>query len=328
MYYLVALLLKLCSLNGATRAAYRRLGNLRNSRKRGPIARKYIERTPGFLAMLERHGILRPGLRVFELGTGWVHWEALMVRSRVPSASTVYDVWDNRSFELFRNHVRQLLDPATRTRLGLDATAGTETLREVLAAPSLEEAYRVLGFSYVVDGTGRLAGIPDESFDLVISSDVGEHLRRADAGEIVRRTFEVLRPGGWAYHQIVLADHLRIYARSAHPKQYLRHGRETFLTWVNNRVQYVNLLQIPEWLALFAAAGFEVVETERTGTCDLAALDVHADWAGVPRQDLACTVVQFLLRRPGAPEAAEVPSGALAGAPPAGNALLAGGPSR
>ena len=317
MYYLIALLLRLCSLNTATRTLYRKVGNFKNSRKDGRIAQKYLERTPAFLRLLERHRVLKPGIRVFELGTGWVHWEALMVRSKVESVSTVYDVWDNRSFELFRNYVRQLLEPGTRARLGLDEAgdeAGAETLGRVLAAPSLEDAYRILGFTYVVDDTGCLAGIPDGAFDLVISSDVGEHLRRADAPEIVRRTFEILRPGGWAYHQVVLADHLRIYAKSAHPKQYLRHSRKTFLTYVNNRVQYVNLLQIPEWVDMFAQAGFEVVETDRIASCDLSAIEVHEDWAGVPREDLACTVVQFLLRRPGAAQAGQVPAAEKAGA--------------
>lgn len=317
MYYLIALLLRFFSLNKATRSAYRTIGNLKNRRGSGQISPKYFARAPAFIGMLERHGILRPGLRVFELGTGWVHWEALMVRSKVDSVSTVYDVWDNRSFERFRNYVRQLLEPDARARLGLDDGARIETLREVLAAPSLEDAYAILGFDYVVDGTGRLAGIPSQAFDLVISSDVGEHLRRDDAPEIIRRTFEILRPGGWAYHQVVLTDHLRIYAKSAHPKQYLRYSRKTFLTHLNNRVQYVNLLQIPEWRAMFSEAGFEIVETDRIGTCDLSTLEVHEDWTDVPEEDLACVVVQFLVRRPEAApaERGAAPSEALAGDP-------------
>lgn len=299
MYYLVAFLLKIFSLNRMTMSAYRKLGNFHNQYRDTQIQWYYFERTPPFIRMLERHGILRAGLRVFELGTGWVHWEALMVRCRVDSVSTVYDIWDNRSFERFHEYIRELQEPDARARLELDEGA-IGLLREVLPVSSFRDAYGILGFDYVVDGSGCLAGIADGAHDLVISSDVGEHLQRADAAQIVRRTFEILKPGGSAYHQVVLTDHLCIYAKSAHPKQYLRHSRRTFLTWINNRVQYVNLLQIPEWHAMFSEAGFEIVETDRVGTCDLSAIEVHEDWADVPQDDLACTVVQFLLRKPGA----------------------------
>lgn len=232
------------------------------------------------------------------MGTGWVHWEAMMVRNEARTTGVLYDVWDNRSLPRFRNYARQLTDPAVRARLGLTDPDGAAFMAQVAQAPDFDEAYRLLDFEYVVDPEGLLRHLPDQSFDLIVSSDVGEHLPRAAIGDIVQRSFALLKPGGWAYHQIVLTDHLGIYARDIHAKEYLRFDRETYERRYGNAIQYINLVQIPDWRRIFAEAGFEIVEMERVGMSDLSALPVHPAWRDVPGDDLACTVVQFLLRRP------------------------------
>ena len=57
-------------------------------------------------------------------------------------------------------------------------------------------------------------------------------------------------------------------------------------------------MQIPEWLTLFEASGFEVLETRRLSGSDLSGLPVHESWRGMSEEDLACSVVQFVTRRP------------------------------
>ena len=111
-------------------------------------------------------------------------------------------------------------------RLGLDNPAGIALMQQVAESRSAAEAYALLGFRYLVDPTGALAGVPEDSFDLVMSSDVGEHIPRASLPPFAERSFAALRPGGWAYHQIVITDHLGIYDRSVHPKHYLRYTRQ------------------------------------------------------------------------------------------------------
>ena len=298
-YHGVALALKAFSFNDTTRAAYRSIGNGLNSlKKQQGIADKYYFRTPKFLELLRRHDICQPGMNALEIGTGYVHWEAMMLRNEVPCDVTLYDVWDNRTYARFQSYVRQLTDPANRARLGLSTDMNRDLMERVAEAPNFEAAYKLLGFTYLLDSTGTLGGLPDNSKDLIVSSDVGEHMYREDVPTIIERTYDILKPGGHAYHQIVLSDHLKIYARRAHPKQYLAYSRDHYARYLNNGVQYINQIQIPEWTAMFEAAGFEVVTQERIGTSNLADIDVHADWGHVADEDLACTVVQYLLRKP------------------------------
>jgi hypothetical protein len=242
--------------------------------------------------------MVRPGIRALEIGTGWVHWESLVLRNRADAGVLLYDVWDNRSFRMFRAYAGQLADPAVRRRLGLDADAGAALMERVAGCRSFAEAYALLGFEYLLDPSGTLEGVPEAAFDLVVSSDVGEHIPRESLPLVAERSFRALRPGGWAYHQIVITDHLTIYDRSVHPKEYLRYTREHYQSKFLSEVQYINMVQVPEWAEIFRSSGFDIVETNRIGMSDLSSLDVHPSWEFVPRDDLACTVVQFLLRRP------------------------------
>jgi hypothetical protein len=190
----------------------------------------------------------RPGIDALEIGTGWVHWESLMLRNQVDCRVLLYDVWDNRSFRKFRAYAGQLTDPALRARLRLDNPAGVELMERVATSRTAAEAYALLGFEYLLDPSGTLSCVPEGGFDLVVSSDVGEHIRRASLPLVVGRSFRALRPGGWAYHQIVITDHLAIYDRSVHPKEYLRYSRAYYESRLLNDVQYINLVQIPECL--------------------------------------------------------------------------------
>lgn len=298
-YYAAGAALKLASLNTITRRMYRALGNFRNAYKpETKIAEKYFFRSGKFLEMLRRHDLLQPGIDVLEIGTGWVHWEALMVRNEVPCQTLLYDVWDNRSFNRFGRYATHLTVPENRARLQLHAPEGLALMQDVAATTDFTAAYERLGFRYMVDPTGLLAGIEAGSRDLIISSDVGEHLNRSDIPAILARTHEILRPGGHAYHQVVLRDHLTIYSGPMHHKQYLSYSDAYYRRYLNNGVQYINQVQVPQWREMFTQAGFDIVEEDHISSCDISEIDVHPDWQHIPERDLACTVVQFLVRRP------------------------------
>jgi hypothetical protein len=299
-YYLASKALRGFSATPATRYAYRKLGNLKRDylQRNSAIPFKYFERTRSFVEALDRHGMAKPGLAALEIGTGWVHWESLMLRNRTEARVLLYDVWDNRSFRKLQAYAGQLADPAVRARLGLEGGAGAALMERVSRCRSFAEAYALLGFEYLLDPSGTLEGVPEGSFDLVVSSDVGEHIPRESLPLVVERSFRALRPGGWAYHQIVITDHLTIYDRSVHPKEYLRYTREHYQSKILSQVQYINMVQVPEWEDLFRGSGFDIMETNRVGMSDLSAIEVHPSWGFVPEDDLACTVVQFVLRRP------------------------------
>lgn len=298
-YYLAGASLKAFSASEMMTRAYSSLSSLK--RKHLPskvvIEQKYIDRTQSLIDIARRHGFIHDGMKVFELGTGWIHWESLVIRNEANCECLLYDVVDKRDLVKLRRALAALSDPETRRRLGFCDDTVASTLRELASASDFQTIYDRLGFTYRLDPDGSLDGIEPNSFDLVLSSDVFEHLPHADIPRILRRLREIMTPDGWAYHQVVLIDHLRIYAKSAHPKQYLAYDQTHWDRYFSNGVQYINRVQLPGWRKMLAEAGLEIVEELRSNIVDLSRLPISRDFAEVPAEDLACGVVQFVLRR-------------------------------
>ncbi|HEX5053022.1 MAG TPA: methyltransferase domain-containing protein [Planctomycetota bacterium] len=85
--------------------------------------------------------------------------------------------------------------------------------------------------------------------DLVFSTSVLEHVDKPR--EVVARMFDLLRPGGHAWHSIDLRDH----SDFARPLEFLRMTADQYAA-----IGTENRLRASDWEALFAEAGFECLD--------------------------------------------------------------------
>jgi len=299
-YIATAIALKCFSCTPLTRSLYRQLGNRTGNKRRGAgtIPGYYPERVKRMLHLQREHRIVRDGDRILELGTGWLHWEALTLRLFYDVEAVLFDVWDNRQLGGLKNYVRQLglmLDD------GFNLSASEQNrvrllIEAILKVESFDELYELLGFEYVIESSGRLNQFPLDSFQLVVSGGVLEHVDRAAIPTLVHETQRVLKPGGWALHSIDTADHLEHYDRTVSPKLYLGFSERTWKLLCENRVQYINRIQRGEWLELFRSNGFELIE-EETRRVDISSLRLATRYTQMERSDLECTVLKVALRK-------------------------------
>ena len=97
-------------------------------------------------------------------------------------------------------------------------------------------------------------------------------------------------------HSIDTADHLEHYDRTVSPKLYLTFSENTWKWLCENHVQYINRMQRGEWLELFKANGFELIE-EETHRVDISQLKLAKRYAEMDKADLECTVLRLALRK-------------------------------
>src|SRR5438309_11896879 len=109
-YITTAIALRCFSSGPLMRRVYRRLGNTVGNKRRssGAMPYYYVERVKRMLRLQKQHNIVREGDRIIELGTGWMHWEAITLRLFYDIEAVVFDVWDNRQLGALKNYVRQL----------------------------------------------------------------------------------------------------------------------------------------------------------------------------------------------------------------------------
>lgn len=299
-YHLAALALKCFSCSEPSRRVYRGIGNWLGAKNRatGRMPSVYFERVERNVTTCLKYGLLRTDDLLLELGTGWVHWEALTLRLFFDFQAVLYDVWDNRQLNALKSFVGQLEE-----RFGLDGfLEGCDLdrarflIRKIQRVGSFDELYKMLGFRYVVDRSGLMECLTRNTFSVVISAGVMEHIPSATAPEFVTNMVSVLVKGGIGIHSINLGDHLYYYDQSASPKQYLTYSESQWRFWCENGVQYINRIQRSDWLRLFIEAGFSVLE-ENGSYADLAGLRIHPRYYGFSRKDLGCTYLALVVQK-------------------------------
>ncbi len=249
--------------------------------------------------MCEKHHAIQPGDRLLEIGTGWVHWESMIIRLFYDVEITLFDVWDNRHFEAYKKYFGQLeevidteitMAPLRRERIH-------ELLQAIAKTSSFDEVYDLLGFRYVINPNGTLEQFEDESFNLIFSCNVFEHVNRSILPGFIQDFYRLLKPGGYSIHKIDPGDHLSYYDRRVSCKNYLRYSDGVWRRYFENDVQYFNRVQRPEWLDLFQKATLETVK-EETIVADLGSLKVDKSYENLSRQDLQCVALTVVHRKP------------------------------
>ena len=209
----------------------------------------------------------------------------------------LYDVWDNRQINGLKNYLGQLaqmLDglevDGTRRERAKALIAGIDQMTDY------HELYNALGFKYIVDPAGVLNPLERDSFDLVVSAGVLEHVYARDTNDLVRGIWAVLKPGGLSVHSINIRDHLFQYDPTVSPKRYLQYPEWIWRLFFENDVQYINRLQRADWLQLFERAGFTFVE-EEINAVDLSGVKVAKPYQQYAEVDLACGDLSIVHRK-------------------------------
>lgn len=302
-YLAVSTASKAFSLNSATRGAYRKLGNVALQRMRvsGGLNQAYIDRAVRLIDYCDRYDVLAPGEQVLELGTGWVHWEATVLRLFHDVDVTLYDVCDNRLFGAYRTWLGQFRDTLDTAFAHLSPDRvhrARQVATDALRAGSFAELYATLGFTYVLDPTGRLEGVDRGRYALAVSADVLEHVQADTLPTYLDTVRQCLVPGGASIHQIDLVDHFSYFDPTCSPKHYYRYTDRAWRRWFESDVQYFNRVQRPEWMELFAGAGFDLVDEEHVSQ-PLLPLPLSAEYACLDRADLDCMQLLTVHRNPG-----------------------------
>ncbi len=298
---MTAAALKMFSISPQTKRFYRLLGNILDQRRRiqEGLNEYYVDRARKILELCERHNTIQKGNRLLEIGTGWMHWESMIIRLFYDVEITMFDVWDNRYFGAYKQYFRQF-EGIIDTEIGMDQTQSKRVhklLQAISKASSFDEIYNLFELQYVINPSGTLNNFQDESFSVIFSCDVLEHIDRSLLPEFIQDFHRLLKPGGYSLHKIDLIDHLYYYDTSASVKNYLRYPDKVWKRYFENSVQYINRVQRPEWLDFFHKAGLELVE-EQPIFADLGTIKVDKGYETLSRQDLQCVTLTVVHRKP------------------------------
>ncbi len=298
-YIAAAMALKGFSSCTTAKDLYRALGNKLGAEKRANSAMPayYLERVNRMLRLNREYNFIKAGGKLIELGTGWLHWEALTTRLFFDIEAVLFDVWDNRQLGGLLNYISQF--NAILEQSEADAAQRKQArllINEILKVNSFEQLYSLLDFEYVINKQGSLNKLESGAFDIVVSAGVLEHIKLDKVSEYIQESSRLLKPGGYSMHSICLQDHLYQYDERVSPKQYLSFSDAAWKRWFENEVQYINRVQRSQWIKLFEHAHLELVEEEQS-SMDLTGLKIDAGYQHLSQRDLASANIKFLHRK-------------------------------
>jgi|GEM_PF-690528 SAM-dependent methyltransferase len=295
-YYLTGMTLKLFSCCGYTRNMYRIIGNSLGAKKRteGLLPYYYVDRAKRLVDSISKYQLFSNGGNVLEVGTGWMHWEALTARLFFDFEATLFDVWDNRQLSGLKNFLGQLeplldefnVSDSQKERAG-------NLIKDISKVESFDQLYKLLDFKYVLDPGGISNNFKPKSFDCIISAGVLEHVKKGQLPQMLSAFRDTLKPTGYSIHSINLRDHLWPYSRMASSKQYLKYSEKHWRFLLDNEVQYINRIQRPEWIDFFDKAGFIMVEEEHERIKELPRR-ISKIFRSYPQSDLEITWLRMI----------------------------------
>jgi glycosyltransferase involved in cell wall biosynthesis/SAM-dependent methyltransferase len=171
------------------------------------IAENWMNKLPGGPSFLR-------GKAVMDVGPGINFGTAFMFAgygARIAVTDAYLAPWDENYHHAFYSHLRDVL---RKEKPGTDLTLLTRTIEAGRYLPEVISCYK----SSLED----LSCIPDNSFDVIFSNAVFEHL--ADPKKAFEHLARITRPNGLGFHQVDFRDH-RDFSK---PLEYLLLGKDEF----------------------------------------------------------------------------------------------------
>lgn len=189
---------------------------------------------------------LPAGATLLELGPGDSVASAIVAAAYGAGRVWLVDAGDfaNKEIALYRT-------------LALDLAARGLNPPDLSTARSFEEVLKACNACYLTTGLQAFATIPDGSVDFAWSHSVLEHVRKAELAATLAELRRVIRPGGYASHNVDYQDHL---AGALNNLRFA--GRLWESDLFANAGFYTNRVPALVMHAMFRQAGFETVKED------------------------------------------------------------------
>lgn len=246
------------------------------------------------------------GAECLEIGTGWRPFVPFVLALGGAKRVITIDVnpWLTADYAVETWKSLELFLPEIAANCRLPEHEVWDNYRAVPRnARTLTDIFQPLHIEYIYPGDARATGLPAGSMDLVLSSNVLEHIPLDIQTEIHRESLRILRPNGLAVHRFNPQDHYATVDSAITHANFLRFSTRQWHWLGGSGLAYHNRLRSRDYREMFAKVGLSIeicreridqrsLEAIRTG-----ALPVHADFQAYTPEELAVDYLWTVCRK-------------------------------
>jgi hypothetical protein len=224
------------------------------------------------------NGITVQKARFLEFGAGWDLIGPLAMSMLGVQNQILLDITSHLRFELIMN----ALDRLRKHSIRFKEITGQEPLLFSGIVENKNDLLRLFGIDYRAPLDAASTGFKSGSIDFISTNSTLEHIPASELRAIMQESFRILAPGGLMCHFIDLKDHYSYFDTSISKYHFLKFSK-FWWSFYNSSLHYQNRLRLPEYQALIAEAGFEILYEEIDSASekelsDLRLLNIHPDF--------------------------------------------------
>ncbi len=255
------------------------------------------------LEMATKHVGSLAGLRVAEIGTGWipavpvalaltgceVHTYDVLALTKADFLRRTLKAWEPRLAEIAEATKQPLLDVYDRW----DRLSRSETLNELCEKTGGE-------YLAPVDTTS----LPYDSgtYDLVLSNLAMPSIPDGLIVPVLRESVRLLKPSGWSIHRIRMTDEYAATDPNRHHLHYLTYPQQTWKRWFDHRNKCQNRWRASHFLKAFRDVGLLQRELRRhqdtTGAAYFQQVPLAPEFQSCDEEDLNTIGIDVVLQMP------------------------------
>jgi SAM-dependent methyltransferase len=241
-----------------------------------------------------QRGVQLESANLFEFGAGWDLYSNFLAYCCGVNSQLTVDVRRWARAGAMNSVIRYLQEhpPPMAVR------TPSRFIRQDFLDRDLLEHY---GIQYCAPADARKLDVAGQSFDLIVTTSVLEHISPSTISEILVECKRILKPNGFMSHAVDFSDHYAHSDGGITEFNYLKFSDKEWNKF-NPSIHFQNRLRRPDYENLFRQARFDILEEEPYfGDSDeLKSVPVDERFASYCERDLQTLGCFFLLRtRPG-----------------------------
>lgn len=277
----------------------KRYGELRKIEIAGKIediTRTFIE------PILSKYGKLS-GLKVTEIGTGWVPILPITLSLLGCYCKTV-DVDRHLNIELISKTLSKIyIHLNNLSKIPNFCQESTERkIKQALQCLTLDDVLQRLNIHYIAPVNSTNLPIDTSSQDITLSRLVLNYIPLDILPDITKELYRTMKPGGLSIHRFGLFDDYASIDPNVSLVNFLKYPSWFWDKFVNNRIKYLNRARYPYYLDLFEKTGFKIVsyqtKLDERSLEALSKMKIAKEFRKYSREELATIGLTVILSKP------------------------------